>query len=185
MKAWAAPRRALATALGIGWLLAGCAALQPPPPAGSLLAGRLSLQLAADGSQPQRAFSGQFELRGDATAGALEVAGPLGATVLQARWADGIYRLDDGRGEQRFDTLEDLSRSLLGEPLPLAALFDWLRQRPWPGAPHRPRPDGRPGFEQLGWIVDLQESTAGLLRAERPAPPALSLRVRLDRGGET
>ena len=49
----------------------------------------------------------------------------------------------------------------------------------------RPRPDGRPGFEQLGWIVDLQESAAGLLRAERPAPPALSLRVRLDRGGET
>ena len=185
MKAPSGRRRTLAAALGIGWLLGGCAALQTPPAAGSLIAGLLSLQLAADGPLPQRAFSGQFELRGDAAAGALEIAGPLGATVLQARWADGVYRLDDGRGEQRFDTLEDLSRSLLGEPLPLAALFDWLRQRPWPGAPHRPRADGRPGFEQLGWVVDLQESAAGLLRAERAAPPALSLRVRLDRSGAT
>ena len=176
-------RRALV--LGAGSLLAGCAALRPPPPPGSRMAGRLSLQLAADGEQPPRAFSGHFELQGDATTGTLEIAGPLGATVLQARWSDGVYRLDDGRSEQRFDSLEDLSRSLLGEPLPLAALFDWLRQRPWPGAPHQPRADGRPGFEQLGWVVDTQEAASGLLRAERAAPPILSLRVRLDRGGST
>lgn len=182
------PRAALArvtAALAVASLLAGCAALQPAPPAESLIAGRLALALAADAAQPRRSFSGQFELRGGAAAGALEIAGPMGATVLQARWADGVYRLDDGRGEQRFASLEDLSRALLGEPLPLAALFDWLRQRPWPGAPHQLRADGRPGFEQLGWIVDTQEAASGLLRAERLAAPALSLRVRLDRRAPT
>jgi outer membrane lipoprotein LolB len=163
-------------------MLAACAQLAPPAPADrSLIAGRLSVQVAARGADPARAFSGQFELRGDAQAGALDISGPLGATVVRAWWSAGHYQLDDGQRTREFASLDALAQEALGEALPLAALFDWLRLRPWPGARHTPRADGQPGFEQLGWIIDTHEAAEGLLLAQRPAAPAVSLRVRLDR----
>jgi outer membrane lipoprotein LolB len=61
--------------------------------------------------------------------------------------------------------------------MPLAALFDWLRGRPWPGAPHEAEPDG---FSQLGWRVDVRALGQGLLTARRPAEPAVTLRLRLE-----
>ena len=178
------PVAALALSLLIAAGGAGCAAWQrqPAPADAARVAGRLSLQVAGIGDEPARGFTGQFELRGDASAGALEISGPLGATLVRAQWAGGRYRLDEAQGSRSFGSLDELARVALGEPLPLEALFDWLRQRPWPGAPHAPRSDGLAGFEQLGWTIDLQDASSGLLRAQRHGSPALSLRVRLDGG---
>ena len=174
-------RRALIGMAGAGLLaIAGCSSLPPPSPGESLLSGRLSVQVAATATDPARGFSGQFELRGNERSGALEVSGPLGATIVRAQWAGRRYVLDDGRQQRVFDSLDALAEAGLGEPLPLAALFDWLRARPWPRALHQARSDGMAGFAQLGWDIDTRAATEGLLVAIRSASPALTLRVRLD-----
>ena len=140
----------------------------------------MSLSVAAWDGQPARGFTASFELRGSAQLGALEISGPLGTQALRADWSDPLYRLDTGQGPQAYGSLEELARVGLGEPLPLAALFDWLQGRPWPGAPYT-SPDGHGArFEQLGWVLDAQALNEGALRATRQAQPTLTLRIRLD-----
>jgi outer membrane lipoprotein LolB len=118
-----------------------------------------------------------FELRGDGQSGELRLNSPLGNRVAQARWAPGLAVLETPDGEQRFDTLEELSRQALGEVLPLAALPDWIAGRPWPAAPHAATAEG---FDQLGWSVRLARLAQGWIEARRATPPAVALRVRLD-----
>ena len=78
--------------------------------------------------------------------------------------------------ERVYGDLDELSREALGESVPLVALFDWLRGRPWAGAPSR---DTAAGFEQLGWEVDRRKAGEGLIVVTRQAP-AVTLRVKLD-----
>lgn len=159
--------------------LAGCGS-PPPAPAGSVLAGRLVVQVAAAGNDPARSASGSFELRGHAAAGQFELSGPLGATLARVRWSSAGVELDDGRESRRFASLEALSDEVFGEPLPLQALFDWLRGRPWAGAASAARGDGVVGFEQLGWQIDTSAFVQGLLLAQRVRAPVVNLRIRLD-----
>ncbi len=84
--------------------------------------------------------------------------------------------LDDGRTPRRYADLAALAQDVMGEPLPLQALPDWLRGQPWPGAGHL-AVEG--GFMQLGWTLDTSQLGEGLLIAQRPAPPTVTLRVRL------
>lgn len=156
-------------------LLTACASL-PPPPAGAL-SGRLSLRV--DG-QPARAISAGFELTGDAQRGSLVLSGPLGTTAAQASWAPGVAVLHSGSSATRHADLDSLGQAALGEALPMAALFDWLRGRAWAGAPSQPRTDGQPGFLQLGWQIDLSRWSDGALEAVRPAPPAITVRARVE-----
>jgi outer membrane lipoprotein LolB len=91
-------------------------------------------------------------------------------------------QLDSGAQTQRFAHLDTMMEALVGEALPLAALFDWLEGRPWPDEASRPlaETDG-PGFRQLGWKVSTGRLADGLLVAERRLPePALTVRIRLD-----
>lgn len=162
-------------ALAVAALLAGCAT--PPRESADWTVGRLSLRVDAQATQPAQAVSAGFELRGDGQAGELRLSTPLGSRIAAARWSPGSAVLDDGRGERRYATLDDLSRAALGEPLPLAALPDWLAGRPWPGAAHAPTPEG---FEQLGWQVATLRRAEGLVEARRAAPPAVWLRLRLE-----
>lgn len=159
-------------------LLTACASL-PPPPAGAL-SGRLSVRV--DG-QPERAVSAGFELVGDARRGSLVLSGPLGTTAAQASWAPGEAVLRSGSSATRHADLDSLGQAALGEALPMAALFDWLRGRAWDGAPSQPRPDGQPGFLQLGWQIDLSRWADGALEAVRLAPPAITVRARVEPGG--
>ena len=71
--------------------------------------------------------------------------------------------------------------SPIGDQLPLAAMFDWLDGRPWPGAPVV-RGTAAPSFDQLGWHVDLSQLAGNrLIDAQRPQPaPVLHVRVKLD-----
>lgn len=172
-------RARLAAALFAGAaLLSGCATPRVPvAPGGDELAGRLSVQVAAHQGQPARSVNGAFELRGSAERGELVLASPLGTTLARARWAPGSAQLESSEGNRRYPDLDSLATDALGEALPLAALFDWLRGRAWAGAPHA-RVEG--GFEQLGWRVATERLPEGFVTATRAAAPAVTLRARLE-----
>jgi outer membrane lipoprotein LolB len=173
--------RRAALALGAA-ALAGCATTTTAPRAPGDLAGRLSLRIEP-ADAPARAFAADFDLRGDAERGQLRLSGPLGATLADARWQPGRAELSrPDAASETFATLDALALALLGEAVPLAALPDWLRGRPWAGAPSGAR-DG--GFEQLGWSIDLARQADGVIvatRAPNGRQPALTVRVRLERG---
>lgn len=158
-------------------VLAGCAT--PPPRAAGVLGGRLSVQVEASPAQAARQLSAGFELRGDATRGELDLSSPLGAVMARARWQPGGAELVTTEGTSAFADLAELSTRTFGEPLPLAALFDWLRGRPWGEAPSAALPAGT-GFEQLGWQVETGRLAERQLVARRIAAPAVTLRVRLE-----
>jgi outer membrane lipoprotein LolB len=170
------PARRVWCAAALAWL-GGCASLAPPLPAPDL-AGRLAVNVDASTGSPARSFSADFDLRGNAERGLLRLTGPLGATLAEVRWQPGAAELSDGQGTRRFDTLDAMSQALFGEPLPLAALLDWLRGRPWSGAPSQPRDDG---FEQMGWRVGLTGFADGRLQATRDRAPTVTVRARVER----
>ncbi len=161
--------------------LAGCATPRVAPiHPGETLAGRLSLRIAG---QPGRGVNAGFELTGNAQRGELLLSGPLGTMAARARWSDGSAVLTSGGVETQFADLDALAVAALGEAIPMAALFDWLRGRAWAGAPASARSDGVAGFEQLGWLIDLARWPDGAVDAFRAAPPALTVRVRLELPG--
>lgn len=162
---------ALLVALAV---LAGCTTTPRPAPE---LAGRLLVSIEAHDGAPPRSVSTQFELRGDARAGELQLSTMLGTTAGQARWRPGSVDLVTGEGTRQFADLDALALNLFGETLPLTAMIDWLRGKPWPGAPDTATTDG---FEQLGWRVDLARFAQGWVLAARDRAPALSVRVKLD-----
>jgi outer membrane lipoprotein LolB len=163
----------------VAGLLTACATPRPPAQPGEApwTSGRISVRIEATASQAVQGVSAAFELRGNGDSGELRLISPLGSRLAAARWSADMAVLDTPQGEQRYATLDELSRQALGEALPLAALPDWLKGRPWPAAPHAIN-DG--GFEQLGWQVQLAKRADGLIEARRTAPPGVTVRVRLD-----
>lgn len=158
-------------------LLAGCATPRAPQSAADTLAGRMSIRVEG---QPARNVSAGFELSGSPTQGQLVLSGPLGSTAAQARWAPGEAALINGGQRSQYPDLDALAVEALGERIPIAALFDWLRGRAWPGAASRPRSDGEAGFEQLGWQVSLARWSEGWIEARRNAAPVVTVRAKLD-----
>ena len=166
-------------ALLIALALTGCAQLPQTPPASqeARLSGRISVTVAGDVHNRGTGGAASFELFGGPQAGRLELTSPLGALVARANWQPGRVTLQTPNDERRFEDLDALTRELLGESVPVAALFDWLQARPWPAAPHQKTTSG---FEQLGWRI---EPKLPALVATRLAAPTVTLRARLD-GGE-
>lgn len=159
-------------------VLAGCATLPPEPPANApRISGRLSVRVDAE---PVRALTTHFELRGDASTGVLLLSSPLGAAMAEARWSPAFTVLVSPDRRIQFPNLDELAAQTLGERLPMAALFDWLRGRPWAGAAHTALPPPAGGFEQLGWQVRLERFAEGFVEARREALPAVTVRARLE-----
>lgn len=159
-------------------LLLACASLTPPHGAGDrLLSGRLSVRVDSD---PPRALSAAFELSGDAGTGALVLTSPLGSTLAQAHWTPTEAVLETPGSSRSYPDLDALAEHALGERVPLAALFDWLRGRPWPDSPSQRLPGDERGFTQLGWRVTLPHDAQGWVQAQRAAAPAVTMRARLD-----
>lgn len=167
-----------AAALFVALLLAACTSLPRPTLPGDALSGRLSVRIAPSAGNEARSVSAAFELSGTPEVGRLDLTSPLGTVLVQARWAPGDVVLATPGAKTAFPDLDALTRQALGESLPVAALFDWLRGRPWQGAPSRALASG---FEQLGWEVNLARFDDGQVSAERSAPPAVTVRARVDR----
>jgi outer membrane lipoprotein LolB len=171
-----------AAVLALALALAGCAQLPrgttPTAAAETRLSGRISVAVAGDAHKRGTGGAASFELFGGPTAGRLELTSPLGALVARAHWQPGHVTLETPNEQRRFDDLDALTRELLGEPVPVAALFDWLQARPWPAAPHQRTANG---FEQLGWRI---EPKLPALVAIRLADPVVTLRAKLDGGDE-
>ncbi len=171
-------RSASAGLLTLG-LLVGCASVgQRAPEGAETLTGRLSVRVDASASAPARSESGNFELKGTPEAGQLNLSTPLGNVAAQARWSGGKAWLTTTQGEIAYSDLDALTQEMLGERLPVAALFDWLRGRPWQGAASQPE---AAGFSQLGWTVDTSRyATDQLVSAQRAQPPRVAVRARVD-----
>ena len=161
-------------------VLAACAGVPrgAERPAGESLSGRLALRVDAAPDAEPRSMSAAFDLQGRPEAGELNLSTPLGTVLGQARWAPGSVVLVTPQGSTAYADLDALTREVLGESLPVAAMFDWLRGRPWPGAPSRP---ADAGFSQLGWAVNLSAFDEAAISAVRERPPAVTVRVKLDR----
>lgn len=175
--------RALATLLA-GVVLAGCTTLQPqtPPASSESVSGRMSVKVDATPSTPARSVSASFELQGTPQDGRLDLSTPLGTTIAQARWSGRKALLTTGGEQRSYPDLDALTQDMLGESLPIVALFDWLRGRAWAGAPSRPSvPPAETGFQQLGWDVDLARFDEGWVVAQRVQAPAVVVRARIDR----
>ncbi len=176
--------RGCAAALAAAALLSACAVAPKLAEGlnGETLGGRLAVRVDAAEGTPARSITATFELRGDARQGRLDLSTPLGSVLAQARWAPGSVLLVTPQGDTRFEDLDALTRAVLGESLPVAALFDWLRGRPWPGAASTPSvAPAEPGFEQLGWVVNLARFDDAQVAARRARAPVVSVRAKLDR----
>lgn len=170
-------RAALAAA---ALLVAGCASLPPPaaPPTGDSLSGRLALRVEPAPGQEGRSMSAAFELQGLPERGRFSLSTPLGTMLAQARWQPGRVTLITPQGETPYPDLDALTREVLGESVPVAAMFDWLQGRPWPGAASIVAP---PGFRQLGWAVDLSRFDDASIAAVREQAPMVTVRLKMDR----
>ncbi len=148
------------------------------------LTGRFGLIVPAGANAQGRAqnVTANFELLGDARRGRLEMSTPMGSLVARVSWQPGQVVLRTPDEERQYDDIESLTQELLGQALPVQALFDWLQGRPWPQAPQRPM--GEQGFEQLGWQVDLRRFGDRLISAQRLNPDGgeaiATLRLKLD-----
>jgi outer membrane lipoprotein LolB len=162
--------------------LGGCSSLPASLDPASLVnhsAGRIALRVEGDAA---RSMSAGFELRGDEQTGLLVLSTPLGTQLARASWRAGRIELATGDGVKRYHTLDELSEDAFGQPLPMAALFAWLKGQAWSGAPYTMLVD-EPGYLQLGWEVRLGRYGDGLIAASRLTPaPGISVRIKLDPG---
>jgi outer membrane lipoprotein LolB len=163
--------------------LAACASVPrgENPIVGDNFSGRMSVRVDAANGVPARSENAAFELIGTPQVGRLNLSTPLGSVVAQARWDSQSVVLATPQGEQQFADLDALTQQILGESVPIAALFDWLKGKPWDGAANTPStaPTER-GFEQLGWVVSLARFDEGWVTARRSLAPAVTVRAHLD-----
>jgi outer membrane lipoprotein LolB len=175
-------RRGAAVCLLAASLLGGCASVGQRAPVGAeTISGKLSVRVDASSAAPARSESGNFELKGTPDEGQLNLSSPLGTVLAQARWSGQRAWLTTSQGETTYPDLDALTQEMLGERLPVAALFDWLRGRPWRGAiSHANASPAGPGFQQLGWSVDLARFAEGWITAQRAQAPSVTVRARVD-----
>lgn len=147
--------------LAAATLLSACATPRPVAlPGEEVWSGRLALQVH---STPPQSFSSAFDLRGAPEAGELQLSSPLGNTLATVVWTPQSAELRQGGQVTRRGSLDELTTELSGTPVPVAALFGWLR--------------GVQG-EVPGWQADLSRRAEGRVTARRSAPlPTAELRV--------
>ena len=165
-------------------IVAGCASVPGSAErlAGDLISGRISIRVDASDHADSRVMNTAFELEGNARFGRLNLSTPFGTVLAQVSWSPGQALLVTPEERTPYADLDALTAQLLGESVPVAALFDWLRGRPWPDAASQPDLEAAgPGFRQLGWEVSLANFTDALVSARRERAPVVTVRAKLDR----
>lgn len=148
-------------------LVAACA--QPPrtaaqQQAADLWSGRLALLVEGDAAQ---SFSAVFTLEGTPERGDLTLSTPLGTVLAALHWEPGRAQLQSPGGDRTAESLDALVADSLGAPIPVRALFAWLRGD---------------AVIAAGWQADLSQLDGGRLVAVRSQPlPLATLRIALDR----
>lgn len=173
-------------------LLTACASSPVAPPERSY-SGRFAAT-AALGGETQN-VSGRFSLEVRGAQQVFDLATPIGTTVARVEIGpDGARARGPQLEEVRGDSADALAERLLGWPLPVDGLSDWIEGRPVPGRVARvERVDGRvASIVQDGWTIRITESFATdghsqpkprRLVIERPASglhPAVTIRLVLD-----
>ena len=126
--------------------------------------GRLALSVA---SEPPQSFSAGFNLSGQADTGELTLTSPLGNILAVMQWQPGQALLRQGEQTRQFDSVEALAAEVTGAPIPVRALFAWLRGQK---------------EDVAGWHADLSQLEGGRLSAQRQMPlPTAELRIVLER----
>ena len=153
-----------AVALGAVLILAGCAALAPPPPGSDApfdIVGRVAVNF--DG----RAFTSNLRWRHAAGREEVWLSTPLGQTLahIQSDATDATLTTADQQ-QYRAASVEALTRRALGWDLPLSRLTWWVRGEAVPGggAPAGLQRDQRSRLTQLaqdGWRIAFEIYPAG------------------------
>ena len=178
--------RAAAILLGV-FFLAGCASLRSTPdmpPRETLnsfsLEGRFSLR------HEDKNYSGRLSWRHSGAHNELLLSSPFGQGMAEITTSDRGARLttSDGKVHSAADA-ETLTQQVLGYPLPLAQLTDWVRGRGVSVGPAELDAQGRPlRLQHEDWKIDY-----GYDSDDAQAPPSrifaersggLELRLRID-----
>ena len=186
-----ASTRALAVSLASVALLTACAT-PPRSTADRAYSGRFAVTTAL--AEQRESVSGRFTLEVRGPQQILELASPLGTTVARIEIEPGSARAIGARMQEvRGADADALTEQLLGWPLPVSGLADWIEGRPVPQRSARIERDGERIvlIEQDGWVIRLSEYLEGAARPrrlalERPAganTPSVTLRLIVDELG--
>jgi len=186
-------RRALVGMMVGAQVLCSCSTLAPAPTVERQYVGRFSVVTALDGKRDSN--SGRFRLAVEGRTIVLDLDSPLGSTLARIEMGPQGARLiapsDSGQREVRGANAEALTNEVLGWPLPVAGIRDWIDGRPVASRPSSPHAsDAGEAFEQDGWTITVLERFEGAngaprrLLFERPETrepaPAISVRLVLD-----
>src|SRR4030095_9872738 len=111
-------------------------------------------------AEKRESVSGRFNLEVRGPQQILELASPLGTTVARIEIEPGGARATGARMQEvRGADADALTEQLLGWPLPVSGLADWIEGRPVPQRPARIERDGGriALIEQDGWMIRLSE----------------------------
>ncbi len=186
-----ASRRALAVSFASVVLLTACATPVPSPGDRSY-SGRFAATTAM--GDKRESVSGRFSLEVRGPQLVLELASPLGTTVARIELEPGSARATGPQMQEVRGTDADaLTEQLLGWPMPVSGLADWIEGRPAPQRVARIERDGGRIvlLEQDGWMIRLSEYFESAARPrrlvlERPAgpnAPSVILRLIVDEPG--
>lgn len=127
-------------------LLAACAQIEIKPPQGPLefsLAGRIAARYGSE------SFTGNIAWRHASDGDEMLISTPMGQGVAQIlRQGDAVLLKTAEPREYRDSDAESLTQRVLGFPVPIDGLADWVRGRP------------SPQLESRGWKVEYQDYDA-------------------------
>ena len=173
-------------------VLGGCAtplpSASPVPAAGLARVGRFALKSESFGREPQ-AVQGGYTWRDTGPSLTLDLTNPLGSVLARVQVEPRVAVLTRSNGEvTRAPGPDALLETVLGQPMPVQGLRQWLRamREPLPGMQGVERDEqGRiTAFEQDGWRVQLSRfDDAGprlLVMRRQEADRVISLRLVVD-----
>lgn len=142
-------------------VVTGCAApgkISPEADAAFQRTGRFAVSVTgSDGTQD--AVQGGFAWLDTGRTLTLDLSNPLGSTLARIVVSDGVATLTHSNGAREYAPHADaLAEKIVGSPVPVADLRDWLRGRTGGGPVqdvHEDRAGLLTGFVQNGWRVQL------------------------------